>query len=74
MQDLIRKLRGIALTRVGYIGENSASYKSPCRDVSPNLDANGKFLDYIYTSKLRELYLAWRSENGFEPVAIRAAA
>ncbi|MCI0431797.1 MAG: peptide-methionine (S)-S-oxide reductase, partial [Rhodospirillales bacterium] len=35
MQDLIRKLPGVVSTRVGYIGENPASYKSPCRDVSP---------------------------------------
>ena len=26
------------------------------------------------TPKLRELYLAWCSENGFEPIAIGAAA
>jgi len=40
MQDLIRKLPGVVSTRVGYIGENPASYKSPCRDVSPSLGAN----------------------------------
>ena len=28
MQDLIRKLPGVVSTRVGYIGENPASYKS----------------------------------------------
>lgn len=31
-------------------------------------------LDYIDTPKLRELYLAWCGENGFEPIAIGAAA
>ena len=63
-----------AATRVGYIGENPASYKSPCRDVSPSLGASDELLDYIDTPKLRELYLAWCGENGFEPVAIGAAA
>ena len=33
-----------------------------------------ELLDYIDTSKLRELYLAWCGENGFEPIAIGAAA
>src|SRR6201997_2094129 len=47
MQDLIRKLPGVVSTRVGYIGENPASYKSPCRDVSPSLGANDELLDYI---------------------------
>jgi Peptide methionine sulfoxide reductase len=74
MQDLIRKLPGVVSTRVGYIGENSASYRSPCRDVSPSLGANDELLDYIDTPKLRELYLAWCGENGFEPIAIGAAA
>ena len=44
MQDLIRKLPGVVSTRVGYIGENPASYKSPCRDVSPSLGANDELL------------------------------
>jgi len=74
MQDLIRKLPGIVSTRVGYIGENPASYKSPYRDVSPSFGANDELLDYIDTPKLRELYLAWCGENGFEPIAIGAAA
>ena len=62
MQDLIRKLPGVVSTRVGY------------RDVSPSLGANDELLDYIDTPKLRELYLAWCGENGFEPIAIGAAA
>ena len=45
MQDLIRKLPGVVSPRVGYMGENPASYQSPCC-----------------------------GENGFEPVAIGAAA
>ena len=61
-------------TLLGYIGENPASYKSPCRDVSPSLGANDELLDYIDKPKLRELYLAWCGENGFEPIAIGAAA
>src|SRR5262249_58080023 len=74
MQDLIRRLPGVVSTRVGYIGENPASYKSPCRDVSPSLGANDELLDYIDTPKLREDYLASCGENGFEPIAIGAAA
>jgi Peptide methionine sulfoxide reductase len=74
MQDLIRKLPGVVSTRVGYFGENPASYKSSCRDASPNLGTNDELLDYIDTPKLRELYLTWRSENGFEFVAIGATA
>jgi 2,4'-dihydroxyacetophenone dioxygenase len=38
------------------------------------LSANDELLDCIDTPKLRELYLAWCSENGFEPIAIGAAA
>jgi hypothetical protein len=41
--------------------------------VSPSLVANDELLDYIDTPKLRELYLAWCGENGFEPIAIGAA-
>jgi Peptide methionine sulfoxide reductase len=72
MQYLIRKLRGVVSTRVGCIGENPTSYKSPRRDVSPNLDANDERLDYIDPPKLRGLYLASCGENGFEPIAIGA--
>jgi hypothetical protein len=74
MQDLIRKLPGVVSARVGYIGENPASCKSPCRDVSPSLGANDELLDHIDTPKPGELYLAWCGENGFEPIAIGAAA
>jgi 2,4'-dihydroxyacetophenone dioxygenase len=38
------------------------------------LGANDELLDYIDTPKLREFYLAWCGENGFEPIAIGAAA
>jgi hypothetical protein len=38
------------------------------------LGANDELLDYIDTPKLRKLYLAWCGENGFEPIAIGAAA
>jgi len=38
------------------------------------LGANNELLDYIDTPKLRELYLACSDENGFEPIAIGAAA
>jgi peptide methionine sulfoxide reductase MsrA len=58
MQDLIRKLPGVVL----------------CRDVSPGFGANDELLDYTDTQKPRELYLAWCGENGFEPIAIGAAA
>ena len=74
MQDLIHNLPGVVSTRVVYIGESPALHKSPCWDVSPSLGANDELLDYINTPKLRELYLAWCGENGFEPVAIGAAA
>src|SRR4029453_16706716 len=73
MQDLIRKLPGDVSARVGYIGENPASYKSPCRYASPSLGTNDELLDYIDTPKRRELYLAWCGENGSEPIAIAAA-
>jgi len=65
MQDVICKLPGVVSTRVGYIRENPASYKLPCRDVSPSLVANDELLDYIDTPKLRELDLARCGENGF---------
>src|SRR3954451_9023337 len=45
MQDLIRKLPGIVSTRVGYTGQNPASYKSPCLDISPNLGAKDGLVD-----------------------------
>jgi hypothetical protein len=73
MQDLIRKLPGVVSTRVGDIGENSESYKSPCPDVSPSLGANDEVLGDIDTPKLRELYPVWCGEDGFEPIAIGAA-
>jgi hypothetical protein len=73
MQGLIGKLPGVVSTRVGYAGENPASYKSPCRDVPPRLSANDELLDYGDTPKLRELHLAWCGEIGFEPIAIGAA-
>lgn len=38
------------------------------------LGANNELLDYIDTPKMRELYLACSDENGFEPIAIGAAA
>ena len=38
------------------------------------LGANNELLDHIDTSKLRELYLACSGENGFELIAIGAAA
>jgi hypothetical protein len=38
------------------------------------LGANDELLDYVDTPKLRELYLARCGENGFEPIAIGAAA
>ena len=38
------------------------------------LGANDELLDCIDTPKLREPYLAWCGENGFEPIAIGAAA
>ena len=38
------------------------------------LGANDELLDYIDTPKLREFYLVWCGENGFEPIAIGAAA
>jgi hypothetical protein len=74
MRALIRKLPGVVSTCFGYIGENPASYKSRCRDVSRSLRANHELLDYIDTPKLRELYLAWYGESGCEPIAIGAAA
>jgi hypothetical protein len=74
MRNLIRKLPGLVSTRVGYIGENPASCKSPCRDVPPGVGASDELVDYIDMPKLRELYLAWCGENGFEPIAIGAAA
>jgi hypothetical protein len=61
MQDLIRKLPGVVSTRVGYTDENPASYKSPCRDVSPNLGANDELLLYRYAKTARTLSrLVWR--------------
>jgi hypothetical protein len=36
--------------------------------------ANDDLLDHINTPKLREFYLAWCGENGFEPITIGAAA
>jgi hypothetical protein len=39
-----------------------------------NDGTNDELFDYIDTPKLRELYLAWCGENGFEPIAIGAAA
>jgi quercetin dioxygenase-like cupin family protein len=36
--------------------------------------ANDDLLDYSDTPKLREFYLAWCGENGFEPITIGAAA
>jgi hypothetical protein len=74
MQDLIRKLPGVVSTGIGHTGENPASYKSPCQDVSPSLGANDELLDYIDAPEPRELYLAWCGESGFEPIAIGAAA
>src|SRR5215472_13320206 len=50
MQDLIRKLPGVVSTRVGYIGENPASYKSPCRDVSPSLGASVAMVALIFAA------------------------
>ena len=38
------------------------------------LGANNELLDYIDTPKLRELYPACSGENGFELIAIGAAA
>ena len=62
-----------AIQRKMKTGEMSIP-KEMSRDVSPSLGANDELLDYIDTPKLRELYLAWCGENGFEPVAIGAAA
>ena len=73
MQDLIRILPGVASTRGGYTGENPASCKSSCRDVSPSHGATDE-LHHIDTPKLREPYLAWCRENGVELIAIGAAA
>ena len=74
MQDLIRELPGVVSTGVGHTDESPASYKSPCRDISPSLGANDELLDYIDAPEPRELYLSWCGESGFEPIAIRAAA
>ena len=51
--------------------ENQIDSADVFEDVVLEVD---ELLDYIDTPKLRELYLAWCGENGFEPIAIGAAA
>jgi hypothetical protein len=63
---------GVTIGRHTHAGGVHAYSVSGSRQLDTG--ANDVPLDYIDTPKLRELYLAWCGENGFESIDIGAAA